>query len=199
VFAPTQKPNRARNVLIAADRPALRSSGDVLVHGLGGPASDSPQPTCPATAGLSFAADFCVEIALRSQCQISQARRAQGNAARFHRPWLISLISGNVHRGPPAPIPVGVGDSAVAVAVSVLVPVLLPQQNCRHGAPFQLLVDVGPIGPRRCRRFVERQWREEPPLQLGIAQSLRHRPRDGVGIFGDGACSPVHLIQHTRA
>ena len=77
-----------------------------------------------------------------------------------------------------APKPVEVAESAVAVAVGVLGPVLLPQQQQRHGAPFQLLVDVGPIGQRPCRRLVERRWREEPPLELGIVQSLRHRPRD---------------------
>ena len=77
-----------------------------------------------------------------------------------------------------APIPVEVAESAVAVAVGVLGPVLLPQQQQRHGAPFQLLVDVGPIGQRPCRRLVECRWREEPPLQLGIVQSLRHRPGD---------------------
>ena len=60
----------------------------------------------------------------------------------------------------------------------MLGPVLLPQQQQRHGAPFQLLVDLGPIGQRPCRRLVECRWREEPPLQLGIVQSLRHRPGD---------------------
>ena len=63
--------------------------------------------------------------------------------------------------------PVEIAESAVAVAVGVLGPVLLPQQQQRHGAPFQLLVDLGPIGRRALRSSLAR-WREEPPLKLGI-------------------------------
>ena len=60
----------------------------------------------------------------------------------------------------------------------MLGPVLLPQQQQRHGAPLQLLVDVGPIGQRPCRLLVERRRREQQPLQLGVVQSLRNWPGD---------------------
>ena len=77
-----------------------------------------------------------------------------------------------------APTAVELAEPAVAVAVRVLGPVLLPQQQQRNGRPLQFLVDVGPIGQRPRRLLVKRRRREQPPLQLGIVQSVGHRPGD---------------------
>ena len=91
-----------------------------------------------------------------------------GGAMRLPHGWRDGL----------APLPVKIAKPAVAVTISVLGPVFLPQQLQRHGAPLQLLVDMGPIGQRPGWLLVERRQREQPPFQLSIVHSLGHRPGD---------------------
>ena len=56
--------------------------------------------------------------------------------------------------------------------------VLLPQKLQRHAAALELLVHLGPVGSRARRAIVETGRREQPTLQLGVADLRRDRPRD---------------------
>ena len=74
-----------------------------------------------------------------------------------------------------APLTVEIAKPAVAIAVRLLRAILLPQQNQRHAAPLELLVQLCPIGGRAFR--LGRAWGcEQPPLKLAIIEQLRQRP-----------------------
>ena len=81
-------------------------------------------------------------------------------------------------RQPLPPLAVQLAEVRVAVAVGTFGAMLLPQDHQRDAAPLQLLVYLGPIGHWLGRAIVEAGRDEQPPLQIGVAQLGRHRPRD---------------------
>ena len=78
------------------------------------------------------------------------------------------------------------------MAVRVLGAMLLPQHHQRHAASLQLLVHLAPVGNSTRRALVEAGWREQPPLQLGVANRRRDRPRDADHL------GPGHVLGNCR-
>ena len=100
-----------------------------------------------------------------------------------------------------APFAVKLAEARVAMAVGTFGAMLLPQQHQSHAAPLQLLVHLGPIGHRLAWAVMEAGRREQPPLQLRIADLRRDRPGDadhlGAGhVLADRRLADAGCLSH---
>jgi len=130
-----------------------------------------------------------VRVARRAECRDEQMRRVHLARHRIddrHRvagPVDEQLVAGHVRlphdrRQTLPPFTVKLAEARVAVAVRALAAMLLPQDHQRHAASLQLLVHLAPVGNSARRAVVETGRCEQPPLQLGVADLQRDRPRD---------------------
>ena len=81
-------------------------------------------------------------------------------------------------REAPSPFAVKLAEAGIAVAVDMRGAMLLPQDHQRHAATLEFFVHLRPVGQPLRRALVEARRREQPPLQLGVADLWRDRPRD---------------------
>jgi hypothetical protein len=102
----------------------------------------------------------------------------------------------------PSPFAVKLAEAGISVALDMLSAMLLPQDHQRHAAALEFLVNLRPFRHRLRRAVVESRRHEQPPLQLGVSDLRRDRPRDpdhlrAAHVLGDrrlaDTCGLAHL------
>jgi hypothetical protein len=92
----------------------------------------------------------------------------------------------------PSPFAVKLAEAGISVALDMLGAMLLPQDHQRHAATLEFLVNRRPVRHPLGRAVMESRRREQPPLQVGVGDLWRDRPRnpDHLG--------PAHVLGNRR-
>ena len=100
-----------------------------------------------------------------------------------------------------SPFAVKLAEAGISVTLDVLGAMLLPQDHQRHAATLEFLVNRRPVGQRLRRALVESGRREQPPLQVGVGDLWRDRPRDpdhlgAAHVLGDRRLADTCCLAH---